>query len=400
MALSPKRIGIYAAALLASCTLTAPHADDAQKAAPEAPGHRVLRVGPREELKAPSAAARIARDGDTVEIEAGTYPGDAAVWRAHRLTIRGVGGLAHVRADGAQAEGKGLWILKGNDTTLIGIELSGVKVPDNNGAGIRLEGKGLTVRDCYVHDNENGILTSPNPESDIVIESSEFAHNGAGDGLTHNLYIGKIRSFTLRFSYVHHAVSGHDVKSRAMRNTIAYNRIMDEDDGKSSYSVEFPNGGLAFVIGNLIEQGPQGENFTIVSYGTEGLQHPRNELYFVNNTVVNDRPGQGRFIFVKAADSAVIVNNLFSGPGDVLTGPGELRNNVTGRRSDFVDPSHFDYRLKARSAAVGRGVEPGSAHGVALRPSEEYVHKAQHRPRSTSGKLDVGALEYRPGERP
>ncbi|HET7763755.1 MAG TPA: right-handed parallel beta-helix repeat-containing protein [Burkholderiales bacterium] len=400
MGVAPKTICVYAAALLASCSLTAPHADDTLRAAPEAPGHRVLRVGPREELRAPSAAARIARDGDTVEIEAGVYPADSAVWRAHHLTIRGVGGLAHVRADGAQAEGKGLWIIKGNDTTLIGIELSGVKVPDNNGAGIRLEGRGLTVRNCYVHDNENGILTSPNPESDIVIESSEFAHNGAGDGLTHNLYIGKIRSFTLRYSYVHHAVSGHDVKSRAMKNTIAYNRIMDERDGKSSYSVEFPNGGLAFVIGNLIEQGPEGENFTIVSYGTEGLQHPQNELYFASNTVVNDRPGQGRFIFVKAADVALITNNLFSGPGDVLTGPGELRNNVTGRRSDFVDPSHYDYRLKARSAAVGRGVDPGSARGVALRPSEEYVHKAQHRPRSASGKLDAGALEYRPGDRP
>jgi hypothetical protein len=400
MGFATKRICVYAAAFLASCTLTAPHADDGQKAAPETPVHRVLRVGPREAITVPSTAAKVARDGDTVEIEAGTYAGDTAVWRQNGLTIRGVGGLAHIRADGAQAEGKGLWILKGNDTTLIGIELSGVKVPDNNGAGIRLEGRGLTVRNCYVHDNENGILTSPNPESDIVIENSEFAHNGAGDGLTHNLYIGKIRSFTLRYSYVHHAVAGHDVKSRAMKNTIAYNRIMDEDKGQSSYSVEFPNGGLAFVIGNLIEQGPKGENFTIVSYGTEGLQHPQNELYFASNTVVNDRPGKGRFIFVKAADSALIVNNLFSGPGDLLTGPGEMKNNVTGRRSDFVAASRFDYRLKARSAAVGRGIDPGSAHGVALRPSEEYVHKAQHRPRNTSGKLDVGALEYRPGDRP
>jgi hypothetical protein len=73
-----------------------------------------------------------------------------------------------------------------------------------------------------------------------------------------------------------------------------------------------------------------------------------------------------------------------------------MKNNVTGRRSDFVAASRFDYRLKARSAAVGRGIDPGSVHGVALRPSEEYVHKAQHRPRSASGKLDVGALEYRP----
>jgi parallel beta helix pectate lyase-like protein len=382
-----------AGALLVSCTpLNQPV--DAQKAARPT----VLRVGPREKLTLPSAAARVAHDGDIVEVEAGTYAGDAAVWRQHRLTIRGVGGRAHLRADGAEVEGKAIWVIKGDDATIESVEFSGAKVPDGNGAGIRLEGRGLTLRDCYFHDNENGILTNPNPASDIVVEHSEFGHNGAGDGLTHNIYIGKIRSFTLRFSYMHHARVGHDVKSRAQRNYVAYNRTMDENDGRSSYSVEFPNGGLAFVIGNLIQQGPESENFTIVSYGTEGLQHPQNEFYFVNNTVVNDRASGGRFIFVKAADSALIVNNVFSGPGEVLTGPGELRNNVTARRSDFADASNFDYRLKAGAAAIGRGIELGSEHGVSLRPTEEYVHKGKNRPRSDSGKLDAGALDYRPEE--
>jgi len=387
-------ITLLTLALSVSCA-PLDHPADAQEAAPAQAKPRVLHVGPKQELTTPSAAAKVARNGDVVEIEAGTYPGDAAVWRAHRLTIRGVGGRAHLRADGAEAEGKGIWVVKGNDTTIEGIEFSGAKVSDENGAGIRLEGANLTVRDCFFHDNENGILTGANPASDVVVERSEFARNGAGDGLTHNLYIGKVRSFTLRFSYVHHANTGHDVKSRALRNTVAYNRIMDEHDGRSSYSVEFPNGGLAFLVGNLIEQGPQAENFTIVSYGTEGLQHPQNEFYMVNNTVVNDRPGGGHFIFVKAADIALIANNVFSGPGEVLTGPGELKNNVNARKSDFADLSNFDYRLKPRAAAIGRGVDPGSAQGVALRPTDEYVHKAQGRPRPDSGKLDAGALQYR-----
>jgi hypothetical protein len=392
-------ITLFSLALSVSCA-PLDHPAGAQEATPDPAKPRVLRVGPAQELKTPSAAAKVARNDDVVEIEAGTYAGDAAVWRAQRLTIRGVGGRAHLRADGAEAEGKGIWVVKGNDTTIEGIEFSGAKVSDENGAGIRLEGANLTVRDCYFHDNENGILTGANAASDVLVEHSEFAHNGAGDGLTHNLYIGKVRSFTLRFSYVHHAQAGHDVKSRAARNTVAYNRIMDESDGKSSYSVEFPNGGLAFLIGNLIEQGPQGENFTIVSYGTEGLQHPQNEFYMVNNTVVNDRPEGGRFVFVKAGSVAKIVNNVFSGPGDVLVGPGEQRSNVTARKTDFVDAARFDYRLKPRAAAIGHAVDPGSAHGVALRPAQEYVHKAQGRARVNSDKLDAGALAYRPDEKP
>ena len=374
-------------------------AADKREAMREAAQPAVLRVGAKRELKRPSAAAQIARDGDVIEIDAGIYVGDAAVWRQHRLTIRGVGGRAHLSANGAHAEGKAIWVIKGNDTTIESVEFSDAKVPDRNGAGIRLEGGGLTLRDCYFHHNENGILTAANQTSDIVVEHSEFAHNGFGDGQSHNVYIGTVRSFTLRFSYVHHALVGHNVKSRALRNHITYNRIMDENDGRSSYAIEFPNGGLALVIGNVIQQGPATENPTIVSYGAEGLKYPLNELCFVNNTVVNDRPSGGRFLVVKVgAGTARIVNNLFYGRGDVLSGPGELRNNVLAAKTDFVDPAGFDYRLKAGVLAIGRGVDPGSAHGFELRPTAEYAHKAATRTRSSSGKLDVGALEYR-GER-
>src|SRR5690242_10252189 len=153
----------------------------------------VIRVGPAQAIATPSAAAKIARDGDTIEIDAGIYAGDTAVWFQSRLTIRGRGGRAHLRADGAAAEGKAIWVVKGAQTTIDNIEFSGAKVADRNGAGIRLEGPGLTVRNSYFHHNENGILAGQNLESDVLIESSEFAHNGFGDGQSHNLYIGTVR---------------------------------------------------------------------------------------------------------------------------------------------------------------------------------------------------------------
>jgi hypothetical protein len=365
-------------------------------AQPLAAQENVLRVGPQRELKRPSEAAALARDGEVIDIDAAVYEGDAAVWRQQRLTIRGVGGRAVLRADGAHAEGKAIWVIKGNDTTIEGVEFSGAKVPDQNGAGIRLEGMSLTVRDCYFHHNENGILTGRGPASDVVVEHSEFAHNGFGDGYSHNLYIGHVRSFTLRYSYVHHAIVGHNVKSRAAHNDIRYNRIMDEKDGRSSYAIDLPNGGLAFIVGNLIQQGPRTENPTIVSYGAEGLQYAANELYFVNNTVVNDRPGGGRFIFVREGTQlARLVNNVFAGSGTLLAGPGEAVNNATVARSVFLNAAAFDYRLRESSAVIGRGIDPGTAHGVELRPVAEYAHKAGKQLRDRSEKLDLGALEYR-----
>ncbi|MGQ0652130.1 MAG: right-handed parallel beta-helix repeat-containing protein [Betaproteobacteria bacterium] len=357
----------------------------------------VWRVGPRRELATPSAAAHMAKDGDIVEIEAGVYAGDAAIWRQDGLTIRGVGGLAHLRADGASAEGKATWVIKGAQTTVESIEFSGATALHRNGAGIRQEGRGLTVRHCRFHHNENGILSGVQPEGDILVEHCEFAHNGHGDGYSHNLYIGQARSLTLRFCYVHHARVGHDVKSRALANYILYNRIGDEADGRSSYAVDLPDGGLGFVIGNLMQQGPHHENDALVAFGAEGVKHAASELFLVNNTLVNDAPAGGRFIFA-AAGTVQAMNNIFCGAGDTWSGAGagSLRANHVAERSEFVAAHAFDYRLAAGSRAIAAGVDPGEAHGFALAPAAQYAHKARRAPRVRLRPLDAGALEFEP----
>jgi hypothetical protein len=189
----------------------------------QATNSRILRVGPTRRLKMPSDAAREAQDGDIIEIDAGVYPGDVATWTQNRLILRGVGGLAHMQSNGATAKDKGIWLFEGNDNTVEHIEFSGARATHQNGSGIRLHGSGLTVRHSFFHDNEDGILGGYGEDSEVLIEYTEFARNGYGDGQSHNIYIGQIGSFTLRYSYSHHSNTGHLVKSRARSNFILYN---------------------------------------------------------------------------------------------------------------------------------------------------------------------------------
>ena len=354
----------------------------------------VLRVGPRQTLKSISEAARLAHDGDTVEIEAGDYAGDVATWKQDDLILRAVGGRVRLNAHGAAAEGKAIWVIKGDRATVEGIDFSGTRVPHRNGAGIRHEGGSLTVRNCRFIDNENGILTYNNNASELRIENSEFGRNGAGDGQSHNLYVGEIRQLTVIGSYFHHARVGHLLKSRAQRNDVMYNRLTDEIGGSASYELEFPGGGLAYVIGNIIEQGPQTQNSKIISYGAEGYRWQQNEIYLVNNTIVDDRPREGVFLHVaRGASRIVAINNLLVGHGALdSAGPGTYVNNVVADDREIVSRQRYDYRLTKNSLLVGRAVDPGMANGVKLRPEREYLHPMQTRPLGKSP-LSPGALQ-------
>lgn len=363
---------------------------------PAGPGRRrVLRVGRGLDFDRPSQAASAARDGDVIEMEPGDYRGDAAIWRAHGLTLRARQGEAHLHADGAHVQGKAIWVIQGNGTVVEGLVFSGCRVPDRNGAGIRQEGAGLVLRRCRFIDNENGLLAGANPCSDILVEQCEFGRNGRGDGYTHNLYVGAVRSLTVRYCHLHDANGGHCLKSRAVRTVVVCNRIGDGPDGRSSYEVEFPDGGIALLVGNLIEQGRRTRNVTLVSYGVEGLTHPLNELHAAHNTLVNERTGPGRFFFVATGTRiASLVNNVYLGNGRIVDGPAQQSGGHQLSRPHGGTRGTGAPRLPAMlpPAPTRSIVQAGVAHGIPLAPEFEYVHPRSHRQRSDHAQPVAGAF--------
>ena len=76
-------------------------------------------------LETIEAASKLARDGDTVEITAGDYVGDTAVWSQSNIIIRGVNGRPRLVAAGKAGEAKAIWVVRGNDFVVENMEFTG-----------------------------------------------------------------------------------------------------------------------------------------------------------------------------------------------------------------------------------------------------------------------------------
>jgi hypothetical protein len=301
-----------------------------------------------------------------------------AVIEHKRLTLRGVGGRPVLHAAGQHAEGKAILVVRDGDIRIENLEFRGARVPDHNGAGIRFERGRLHVLRCVFADNENGILTANFGDAELTVEDSEFAQAPVSVRLPHLLYVGRIARFTLVGSHLHGGRDAHLVKSRARENHVRSNRLVDDDSGQASYELEFPNGGVAFVVGNVIGQSASTTNPVLVSFGAEGSDEREQALFMAHNTLISAglRPG----IFVRVYEGKLprpvemrFVNNLSVGLGVGELGLANVaQGNFTGPLDLLDDVAAGRYALGRDSMLRGRGVDPGSARGVSLQPTAEF----------------------------
>lgn len=281
-------------------------------------GAAVLTVSPGQSLS--DALARAA-DGDEVHLLAGVHRAQVGVILQRRLTLRGVGGQAVLQADGAHAEGKAILVVRDGDVRIEDLEFRGARVPDQNGAGIRFEKGRLLVRRCSFVDNENGILTANFADAELTVEDSRFSDAPSSSRLPHLLYVGAIARFSLSNSHLSQGRHAHLVKSRARENLIRHNQLVDGVGGSAAYELEFPNGGVAEVVGNTIEQSADTTNSVLLAFGAEGERDARvHRLHVEGNTFINRARLPAVFVRVhesrlKSPVSKSILNNTFEGPG-------------------------------------------------------------------------------------
>lgn len=358
-----------------------------------------LSVGPGKTYATPCKAFAAAKDGDVIEIEgSATYVGDVCGIYRNNLIIRGVNGRPKINANGKNAMGKGTWVIVGSGTVIDRVEMYGAAVPDRNGAAIRLDGKHLILRNSYLHDNEMGVLTNNDGVSNITIENTVFRGlKAAYTNLYHNIYIGHVNSLYFRNNYSHDADVGHNLKSRAEYNIILSNRFSSTEGGRPSYEIDLPNAGVAYVIGNVIQQPSMNQNPGMLTFGVEGATNRNQTLYLVNNTFLNNDSSRGTFVFVgKGVTQPILMqNNIFAGVGVVTNQVSAIdKTNYRSLTPAFFDQAKFDLRPAPNSPMIDSGSAPGTSNsGKSLAPVWQYKHIAGWQKRPVDAKIDIGAYE-------
>ncbi len=251
-----------------------------------------LQVGPGQNYTTVAAAVAAANDGDTILVQAGTYTNDFAEI-THSITLQSVGGMATLRATEDIPNEKAI-LITDTDTVINGFIFTGARVTDEegaNGAGIRYQGGNLTIQNCWFHNNQEGLLGDGVP-GNILIETSEFDHNGnasgPGSGTTHNIYAGNNTLLDIESSYIHDAIVGHEIKSRADTTIVNNSLVMDGHGSTASYGIDLPNGGAGSITNTIIDKAATSENPVLISYGEEGNWNQGMTLALQNVLLVNN----------------------------------------------------------------------------------------------------------------
>ena len=216
---------------------------------------------------------------------------------------------------------------KGNDIAIRNITFTRSRVPDENGAVIRAEGRNLTVAESRFINNENGILAGDSPHSMISIADSTFIGNGkCGRSCAHGIYVGHIALLRITGSRFFDTKMGHHIKSRALRTELVDNEIQDGRTGTSSFLVDISNGGSLIMLNNVLQKGPESSNHSAaIVIGAEGVTQPTGEIIVSGNRFTNDQSRETIFVRNLTATEAVLKGNTFNGPVKPLSGDGSVQ---------------------------------------------------------------------------
>ena len=189
--------------------------------------------------------------------------------------------------DGVACEGKAALVLRGRAARIEGLVFANIRVPDKNGAGIRLEKGDLTVSQAWFRDSEQGILTANGERGTIAIDKSTFTRLGTCEGwggCAHSIYVGDYGALTVTRSRFEAGRGGHYVKTRTPKVAVI-NSSFDDSGGKgTNYMIDLSAGATGQISGNWFVQGYDKENYSaFIAVAPEGRINPSAGLTIAGN---------------------------------------------------------------------------------------------------------------------
>jgi len=307
-----------------------------------------------------------------------------------------------------------------------------------NAAAIYVEkGDHVTIRECELEGNGNGLFVAP-AATDVRVERSDLHGNGnAGSAFEHNSYTealgitfeGNRYGPLLADSGGRPLAQGNNLKDRSAGAVIRWNwieggnRALDLVDAEGSAAlVADPSYAVTRVYGNVLLELDDGLNSQVVHFGGDSgtTADYRPELHFWSNTVFSARGGNTTLVRLSSpGQTARVWNNvvhatagagrlaLVEGGGGIelggnwltagwvashgVTGPvTDAGGNRTGSDPRFADVARQDLGPAAGSPLLGAAA-PVPAPLAAIPLDRQYLRHQATAPRGDSGAA-VGAF--------
>jgi hypothetical protein len=231
------------------------------------------------------AVNAIGAGSGTIRFARGIF-GDCAVQNEGSITFQAAAPGESV-LEGVTCQGKAALVLRGRSARIEGLVFAQMRVPDRNGAGIRLEKGDLSISQAWFRDSEQGILTGNDRNAAIRIDKTTFSRlgtcEGAG-GCAHSIYIGDYGSLSVTRSRFEAGRGGHYLKSRAAKVSILDNSFDDTQGHATNYMVDLSNGASGRIAGNWFVQGRDKENYSaFITVAPEGKRNESGGLVVEDN---------------------------------------------------------------------------------------------------------------------
>ncbi len=287
----------------------------------------IIEVGEERTITSPAMAVRDAAPGDTILIDAGEYYECLRVY-VDGLTIEGRGTGA-ILTD-TTCDGKAIVVAAAKTLTLRNLILQRARVGDGNGAGIRAEGKSLVIDKLRFLNDQSGLISTDDPDADILITDSQFTDTGRCDvpRCASAVSVGNIKRLRIARSLFTGTQGAHQIASAARRTELDHTVIEDGAKGSASFQVMILPGGGLEMTDCVVQKGPRATNLRGAVLLDGAMSGP---VVLRRNRFLNDTGRSVPFVLDWSDTNPVLEGNMIPAGASAISSSGALAHYAMGQ---------------------------------------------------------------------